>query len=43
MDCTFCKIIAREIPANIVFQDDKITAFLDIKPQAPVHIVLVPT
>jgi len=43
MDCTFCKIIAREIPANIVFQDDKITAFRDIKPQAPVHIVLVPT
>lgn len=43
MDCIFCKIIAREIPANIVFQDDKITAFRDINPQAPVHIVLVPT
>ena len=40
--CIFCKIAAREIPSNIVFQDDRITAFRDINPQAPVHIVIVP-
>ena len=42
MDCIFCKIAAREIPANIVFEDDRITAFRDINPQAPVHIVVIP-
>ena len=40
--CIFCKIAAREIPSSIVFQDDRITAFRDINPQAPVHIVIVP-
>lgn len=43
MDCIFCKIAAREIPANIVYQDDRITAFRDINPQAPVHILIIPT
>ncbi|HEX2923372.1 MAG TPA: histidine triad nucleotide-binding protein [Chloroflexota bacterium] len=42
MDCIFCKIVAREIPSNIVFQDENVVAFRDINPQAPVHIVLVP-
>ncbi len=41
-NCIFCRIVAREIPANIVFQDDRITAFRDINPQAPVHIVVAP-
>jgi len=40
--CIFCKIVAREIPADIVFQDDHLTAFRDINPQAPVHILVVP-
>lgn len=38
----FEKIIAREIPANIVFEDDQVLAFRDIHPQAPTHILLVP-
>ena len=42
MDCLFCKIIARQIPADIVYEDDKILAFNDISPQAPVHILVIP-
>ncbi len=38
----FSKIIRREIPADIVFQDDRVTAFRDINPQAPVHILIIP-
>jgi len=38
----FSKIIAREVPANIVYQDDRVTAFHDINPAAPVHILIVP-
>lgn len=38
----FEKIIAREIPANIVHEDDKCLAFRDISPQAPVHILVIP-
>lgn len=42
MDCLFCKIIDREIPADIVFEDDEVLAFSDINPQAPTHLVIVP-
>jgi histidine triad (HIT) family protein len=38
----FEKIIAREIPAKIVYEDDKVFAFQDIKPQAPVHVLVIP-
>ena len=38
----FSKIIEREIPADIVFQDERVTAFRDINPQAPTHILIVP-
>tara|TARA_B100000945_G_scaffold85673_1_gene66516 strand:+ start:1275 stop:1616 length:342 start_codon:yes stop_codon:yes gene_type:complete len=38
----FTKIINREIPADIVYEDDQIIAFNDINPQAPVHILIVP-
>jgi histidine triad (HIT) family protein len=38
----FAKIIAKEIPANIVFEDDRALAFRDINPKAPVHILIVP-
>lgn len=38
----FSKIIRREIPADIVYQDDQVTAFRDISPQAPVHILIIP-
>ena len=42
MNCIFCKIINKEIPANIVYEDNEILAFKDINPQAPVHIVVIP-
>lgn len=38
----FEKIIAREIPAKIVFEDDDVIAFQDVNPQAPVHVLIVP-
>ena len=38
----FDKIIAKEIPSTIVYEDDKVLAFRDINPQAPVHVVLIP-
>lgn len=41
-DCLFCKIVNREIPSSIVYQDHDVVAFNDINPQAPVHIVIVP-
>jgi histidine triad (HIT) family protein len=40
--CLFCRIIAREIPASIVYEDDHLIAFNDINPQAPTHVLLVP-
>ena len=42
MDCLFCKIIGREIPGSIVYEDDHVIAFNDIKPQAPTHVLVVP-
>lgn len=41
-DCLFCKIINGEVPSKKVFENDKVYAFCDIAPQAPVHTVIVP-
>ena len=41
-DCIFCKIIAGEIPSSKVYEDDRVYAFRDINPMAPVHILIVP-
>ncbi len=41
-DTLFAKIIRREIPADIVYEDDEVLAFRDINPQAPVHVLFVP-
>jgi histidine triad (HIT) family protein len=41
-DCIFCRIIAGEVPSEKVYQDDRVTAFRDIRPVAPVHILIVP-
>jgi len=42
MDCIFCKIVKKEIPADIVYEDDRVVAFNDINPQAPYHILVIP-
>ncbi len=41
-DCIFCKIANKEIPADIVYEDETMIAFKDINPQAPVHLVFIP-
>ena len=41
-DCLFCKIVRGEIPATVVYKQDGVTAFRDIAPQAPTHILIVP-
>ena len=42
VSCLFCQIIAGKIPSTPVFQDDRVYAFADINPQAPVHVLIVP-
>ena len=41
-DCIFCKIAAKEIPSQPVYEDDLIYAFYDVSPQAPVHVLIIP-
>ncbi|WP_019593853.1 histidine triad nucleotide-binding protein [Thioalkalivibrio sp. ALM2T] len=41
-DCVFCKIVAGEIPARVVFEDDAVLAFEDLNPQAPEHVLVIP-
>ena len=41
-DCLFCKIVRREIPGKIVFEDEALLAFEDINPQAPTHVLVIP-
>ncbi len=41
-DCLICKIVKREIPASIVYEDDAVLAFNDINPQGPTHVLVVP-
>lgn len=42
MECIFCKIAKKEIPSEIVYEDEKILAFKDIKPITPIHILIIP-
>lgn len=42
MDCLFCKIVARILPAQFVYEDDHVVAFRDLRPVAPTHILVVP-
>ncbi|MGN1096137.1 MAG: histidine triad nucleotide-binding protein [Eubacteriales bacterium] len=42
MDCLFCKIVSGDIPSKKAYEDDRILAFYDINPQAPVHILVIP-
>jgi histidine triad (HIT) family protein len=41
-DCIFCKIIEKKIPSTIVYEDNKVLAFNDINPVAPVHVIIIP-
>ena len=41
MDCVFCKILAGEIPSDILYQDEEVIAFRDINPIAPTHLLIV--
>jgi len=41
-DCLFCRIVAREAPADIEYEDDAVLGFKDIYPKAPVHVLIVP-
>lgn len=42
MDCLFCKILAGDIPADIVYESETAVAFRDINPQAPTHVLVIP-
>ncbi len=42
MDCLFCSIARRDIPASIVYEDEEVIVFNDIDPQAPVHVLIIP-
>lgn len=41
-DCIFCKIAAKQIPSRLIYEDDDLIAFHDIRPKAPVHLLIVP-
>ena len=41
-DCIFCKIANKEIPSTYVYEDEQVTAFKDLEPQAPVHVLVIP-
>jgi histidine triad (HIT) family protein len=41
-DCLFCRLVAGDLPARIVFEDEHLVAFQDINPQAPMHVLIVP-
>ena len=42
VNCLFCKIVNKEVPAEIVYEDDKVLAFKDIHPKAPLHLLIIP-
>lgn len=41
-NCLFCKIVKKEIPSTVVYEDERILAFNDIDPQAPFHVIIIP-
>ena len=41
-DCLFCKILQKQIPSKTVYEDDEVYAFHDIRPRAPVHVLIIP-
>ena len=43
MPCLFCRIVAGEVPARIIHRDERVVAFHDVNPQAPLHVLVIPT
>lgn len=41
-ECLFCKIVAGQVPSEVIYEDDDVVAFKDINPQAPVHVLVIP-
>jgi histidine triad (HIT) family protein len=41
-DCIFCKIANKDIPSEVVYEDEKVIAFKDLNPQAPIHVLVIP-
>ena len=41
-DCLFCRIVRKEIPASVIYEDDDLVVFNDINPQAPLHALVIP-
>ena len=41
-DCLFCRIVRKEIPASVVYEDEDVLVFNDINPQAPLHVLVIP-
>ena len=41
-DCLFCRVIAGELPASVVYENEKLVAIADVHPQAPLHVLLIP-
>jgi histidine triad (HIT) family protein len=41
-DCLFCKIVSGDIPATVIYDDDRIVAFNDVNPKAPTHVLIIP-
>jgi histidine triad (HIT) family protein len=42
MSCLFCQIVEKKVPAKLAYEDDQVMAFHDIRPQAPVHVLVIP-
>ena len=42
MPCLFCRLVAGEVPASMVYEDERLVAFTDVNPQAPMHVLIVP-
>lgn len=40
--CVFCRIVRKELPARVVYEDERVLAFEDIRPRAPVHVLVIP-
>jgi len=41
-DCLFCRIVARQLPSDVVYEDGDVLAFNDVNPQAPTHVLIIP-